>query len=170
MKKCTKCHKLKLLSDFTPNKLYKDGLTYWCKLCISRYSKLKYHLDPSFAKRLNKNNIIWQKKNKDKIRYNLLKLAYKYKTKAINHYSNGTNSCSCCGEQHIEFLSINHINGGGNQHRKKVNKSGWLFLKWLIDNDYPKGYNVLCHNCNQADGNFGGCPHKGDTIYTPFKA
>jgi hypothetical protein len=29
----------------------------------------------------------------------------------------------------------------------------------LIRNDFPKGYRLLCHNCNFAFGSKGSCPH-----------
>lgn len=76
------------------------------------------------------------------------------------------NECSCCGETTPEFLSIDHINGGGNGHRKSLEANGMKkhhgtgFYKWLIDNEYPEGYQLLCHNCNFAKGHYGVCPHK----------
>ena len=36
---CTKCEEEKELSNFNKNKNYKDGLSYWCKECISQYKK-----------------------------------------------------------------------------------------------------------------------------------
>jgi hypothetical protein len=33
-------------------------------------------------------------------------------------------------------------------------------LFWLKRNGYPKGFRVLCHNCNSARGLYGYCPHK----------
>jgi hypothetical protein len=30
---------------------------------------------------------------------------------------------------------------------------------YLIRNNFPEGYRVLCHNCNQSLGYFGYCPH-----------
>ena len=170
-KKCTKCHKLKPLTDFTRNKLYKDGFTYWCKHCVNVYTMRHYHANPSHSKRAIASSIRYRNTDtgKSKIRIATLKRAFEIKTTVINHYSNGTNCCACCGENHLEFLCIHHIKGGGNVHRRTVKKSGWLFHKWLIDIGLPSGYGVLCHNCNQADGNFGGCPHKGTTIYDQFK-
>lgn len=76
----------------------------------------------------------------------------------LAHYSSGP-SCSCCGESHLEFLAIDHINGGGNQHRKEVGK-GITFYRWLIKNKYPEGFQVLCHNCNMAKGFYKECPHQ----------
>ncbi len=32
--------------------------------------------------------------------------------------------------------------------------------QWLITNNFPKGFQILCWNCNYAKGVFGECPHK----------
>lgn len=84
--------------------------------------------------------------------------------KVISYYSQGKNECACCGERHIEFLSINHIEGNGRNHRLKITggryRAGSNFYRWLIRNNYPEGYNVLCMNCNFALGKYGYCPHK----------
>ena len=91
----------------------------------------------------------------------------KNKILVMSHYSNGKPECACCGIKELEFLSIDHINGNGNKHRSSIKtRSGWTFYLWLKKNGFPSGYQVLCHNCNQAKGNFGNCPHKGETIYT----
>lgn len=76
--------------------------------------------------------------------------------------------CACCGEQQIEFLCIDHINGGGTQHRKQVGY-GAKFYMWLRSQGYPEGYQVLCYNCNMGKESPGGCPHKrdGDPDHTP---
>lgn len=81
--------------------------------------------------------------------------------KAFEMY--GGQICTCCGETQYEFLCIDHINGGGNQHRtlaigdKKC--AGSKMCRWLKTNNYPEGYQVLCHNCNMAKGFYGYCPH-----------
>jgi len=71
-------------------------------------------------------------------------------------------SCACCGEARYEFLAVDHINGGGRQHRKTLGKgdSGNRFYQWLINNKFPAGFRILCHNCNQARGHYGQCPHE----------
>ena len=68
--------------------------------------------------------------------------------------------CACCGEQTFEFLTIDHIDGGGRDHRDEVGKRGTEFLRWLRKNGYPKGYQVLCYNCNMARGYWKVCPHQ----------
>lgn len=72
---------------------------------------------------------------------------------ALKHYGPG---CQCCGETNWEFLAIDHINGGGRQHRNKV---GPNIACHLTRAGFPEGFRTLCHNCNQALGFYGYCPH-----------
>ncbi len=63
--------------------------------------------------------------------------------------------CACCGEDELVFLAIDHINGNGAAQRKDL---GNHLSRWLRNNNFPGGYQVLCHNCNWAKYR-GGCPH-----------
>lgn len=83
----------------------------------------------------------------------------------LHHYSNGKMICACCGIGYVEFLTIDHINGGGAAHRRtigngKLANGGGAFYTWLRKNGYPEGYRVLCQNCNFSRGIFGYCPHE----------
>ena len=52
--------------------------------------------------------------------------------------------CACCGEVQSEFLCFDHIENNGSEHRKTmVDKS---IAPWLKRNNYPAGFQVLCHN------------------------
>lgn len=82
------------------------------------------------------------------------------KQECVNHYGG---KCSCCGEILIEFLSLDHINGNGNIHRKflfKHNVGGSHMYRWLKKNNFPEGYRLLCMNCNWAMRYRKECPHK----------
>ena len=80
---------------------------------------------------------------------------------ALAMYSEGELKCACCGENIIEFLTIDHVNNDGAEHRKKFKIwSGWKTYDWLIKNNFPEGFQVLCMNCNFAKAHFGHCPHK----------
>ena len=69
--------------------------------------------------------------------------------------------CACCGEDRPEFLTIDHIHGGGNRHRRELKRNGGVsFYCWLIQQGFPEGYRTLCMNCNFARGNYGYCPHE----------
>lgn len=80
---------------------------------------------------------------------------------ALIRYSGDPPHCVCCGDQHIEFLAIDHIGGGGGAHRKAL--KGASINLWLRNNGYPDGFRVLCHNCNWAV-QFGPCPHEREKI------
>ena len=78
-----------------------------------------------------------------------------FKRKVIDHYSQGTMACANPFNQHekpytdIRALQVDHINGGGNRERRSLGKPyGSTLFAWLIRHDYPKGYQVLCANCN----------------------
>lgn len=67
------------------------------------------------------------------------------KLEMISAYGGG---CVLCGETAWEFLTIDHINGGGNKHRKQVG-NGAQFYKYLRNNEWPMDeYRLLCANCN----------------------
>jgi hypothetical protein len=66
----------------------------------------------------------------------------------LGHYSDGLLKCHCCGYDNVVALSIDHINGGGTQHRKSLpSSSSTALYSWLKRSGYPKGYQVLCMNC-----------------------
>lgn len=70
------------------------------------------------------------------------------------------NRCRCCGETEPRFLTIDHKNGGGNKHRKEIG-NGVSLHRWLKKNNYPKGFQCLCFQCNCGRAVNGGiCPHK----------
>ena len=67
--------------------------------------------------------------------------------------------CECCGEKHIEFLTIDHVNGDGSKHRAKCGKGRKIYAD-IKKQGYPKDkYRCLCLNCNIALGFYGYCPH-----------
>jgi hypothetical protein len=69
--------------------------------------------------------------------------------------------CQCCGESNPTLLTIDHINGGGDKHRKEVGSH--VLYPWLKKNGYPKdNFQLLCWNCNCTKGHFGCCPHDPD--------
>lgn len=67
--------------------------------------------------------------------------------------------CQCCSESRIEFLAIDHIEGGGRKQRESIGGDAH-FYSWLRKNNFPPGYRVMCHNCNFAKGKYGYCPHE----------
>lgn len=99
----------------------------------------------------------WLKANPEKRRSIEKRIRDKIRLKVLEHYGGVPPRCACCGEKHIEFLSIDHKNGGGRKERRQY---GSKLAYSLIRREYPKGYQILCHNCNQAKGYYGKCPHR----------
>lgn len=74
------------------------------------------------------------------------------KLKVLNHYGK---ICSWCKEDDTESLEMDHIDNSGNCDRRK----SWRFktiYRFLIDNNYPKSFQVLCANCNFSKSLNGG--------------
>jgi len=72
--------------------------------------------------------------------------------------------CACCPEnsesqQHLEFMTIDHVNCGGRKHRNE-NKSGHSDYLLLKQGFKASDYQVICYNCNCSLGHRGYCPHK----------
>lgn len=90
----------------------------------------------------------------------------RYKILVLGFYSKNKYVCACCKEADVRFLQIEHINGDGAEHRLRLghNKKGMCashqVYKWLVDQNYPSGYEVLCGSCNSARHIYGVCPHK----------
>lgn len=68
--------------------------------------------------------------------------------------------CTCCGEQELGFLTIDHSNDNGNRHRQEI--PGASIYHWLKKVGFPKDdYQCMCFNCNLGRAKNGGvCPHK----------
>lgn len=113
------------------------------------------------AKRFYKKHIIEKRKiyhiyylnNYRKINARSRRTQYRNKITVIKHYSPDM-SCQnpkCLvpsGCRDMRCLSMDHINGGGTRHVDEIKKHGTSTLyAWLIKNNYPKGYQVLCMNC-----------------------
>ena len=95
----------------------------------------------------------WRAANKE--RWNAYGKRWQDATKqaVFDHYGW---SCSCCGETTKEFLCIDHVDGGGNKHRKTF--TGPIYR--LIKNEgFPEGYQTMCWNCNAAKAYYKVCPH-----------
>lgn len=61
----------------------------------------------------------------------------------IAHYGG---RCVFCGDTNTNHLCIDHIDGGGKEHRRSIH--GDHIYRWLLKNNYPSGYQLLCNNHN----------------------
>ena len=142
MKTCSDCGTVKSLDLFHKAPKAKDRHAAYCKPCHNiRIHKMRIKNRPHYQ--------AYWKKYHETIR-----------REALSHYSNGKLDCNCCGETEFKFLALDHINGGGNEQRKII---GPNLAPWVKRNNYPEGFQVLCHNCNMAKGLYGQCPHKETT-------
>ena len=99
----------------------------------------------------------WREKNKNYYRPYAREYARRIRKEVIEHYGG---KCVCCGESHLEFLCLDHINGNGNKHRKEIG-AGANVIFWIRKNNYPIGlFQILCANCNLGKHINGICPHK----------
>lgn len=119
----------------------------------------QYREDNKDKLRIKKNE--YTLNNKEKVLSSQRKSRNNTKKTILIAYGGSNPECACCGETDIESLCIDHINNGGNSHRKIIRRlAGYSFYVWLKQNNYPKGYRVLCMNCNDSLALFGYCPHK----------
>lgn len=137
-KTCKICKANKPASEFFFYKRTKDKLQYSCKQCQrDRYKSHKRKCRLAGV-------MTYSQRTRQRLRFEILK-----------HYGG---KCKCCGESRIEFLAIDHTNGGGNKQRRQIYGCSGLYC-WLKRNGFPGGFRVLCHNCNQSFGAYGYCPH-----------
>ena len=167
---CRKCHEKKVLTEFQTSQ---QGVGYqlYCKQCQAEDALIAYRKAraegpvpiPPDKKAYIK---AYQQAHREKLllRKRLGNRARTWKVKLIvlEHYGA---CCACCGESNPYFLQIDHINGDGAQHRRLLRtKPGHNFYRWLIQQDFPTGFRILCANCNTARGYYGFCPHEGGGI------
>lgn len=102
---------------------------------------------------------VWSKENRDQKLITNTVRRKEDKALVLSHYGQ---SCSClgCGIETFEFLTVDHIEGNGGYHRR-IDKSvmGGGIYRWLLKNNFPEGFRILCMNCNWSRGVHGYCPH-----------
>lgn len=124
-------------------------------------------LSPEEKRQLsNSRKMSWYNKHRDRICKSRREQHHQNKLMVFEYYGN---TCKCCGESNHEFLTIDHINGGGIKHRKEIGNSknstsSTAFYTWLIKNNYPKEFQILCFNCNCAKSNHECCPHQKENL------
>lgn len=79
------------------------------------------------------------------------------KQQVFDHYGH---ACACCGEAEPEFMTIDHMAGGGNAHRREIGSAG--LYRHLRARGFPPGFQTLCFNCNWSKGHHPSntCPHQ----------
>ena len=153
-RRCKKCN--------SPIYRYPSGETR-CTACRAKRARERRKTDPEYRERKDAVTAKWREDNPDRNAAYCKTVREEWKLTVLRHYSGGVPQCACCEEPHVEFLTIDHIGNDGAAHRKVLRKSGVngsTFYWWLIKNNFPDGFQVLCMNCNFAKGAFGECPHE----------
>jgi hypothetical protein len=110
----------------------------------------------------------WRQANPGKYSEYNRKSLLKLKRQVMDAYGG---VCACCGETELVFLTIDHIDDNGAEHRRKMagetgleySQAGARTYRWLRNNNYPDGFQVLCANCNCGkQWNRGICPHQAN--------
>jgi len=191
MKICSKCKKRK--SDKYFNASYNLDPKKWasrrCKSCVHEANAkawVKYgraYYQRSWRKTNPEKNKKYQqkqyRKHRDKrvaearayrlkhpelIKEQDRKSRMKLKVEVINAYGG---KCSCCGEDELIFLTIEHINHDGKKHRDRTGAGKGMYRD-LKRRGFPKnGFTVFCWNCQMATRYGDPCPHK---LYEQAKA
>lgn len=159
MNKCIKCN-----VELTDDNWYKSCQVrqhYICKNCLIKKS---INWQKNNTKKVLKINKKYRNNHPEEYKKIIKESQQKIKLEVLTHYCNGTPYCQChyCDEKNIGFLTIDHINNDGAEHRKKTGcGSGSNIYQWLKRHNYPDGFGVLCFNCNCGrQSNNGICPHK----------
>lgn len=66
--------------------------------------------------------------------------------------------CNCCSETILELLTIDHVYEDGKTERSRGLHSRKLLIH-ILQNNFPKKYQILCISCNVAKSRYGICPH-----------
>lgn len=151
---CKKC----LFPDTKPKMLILPYYSAYSDEYKTIHNRIWYRIH---KKIIRKKQAVYREQHKEEhINYN--KEMYKKLRKEVFSYYG--EKCACCGESEMEFLGIDHINGGGTKHKKKVGHGIQLF-RWIIKNNFPNNLQILCHNCNiaKSDKREFICPHKRKT-------
>lgn len=133
-----------------------------------RVEKPELYRDAKYKRRKNARYHKNKLKNKDRLNARSRELVKSRKLVVVEHYSARKLKCNCCGVKGIEFLTIDHIMPRKEMEKnKQLKKIGYKALRrgnplcqWLITNNFPKGFQILCWNCNTAKGILGMCPHQ----------
>ena|ERR1022692_131008 len=136
-----------------------------CRPCRSAEAKRNYSSAKSAARhqryklqnreKLRASVTRWRKNNPEKHQIQYKRKAAKLRREIIDAYGG---KCVCCGEANPYFLTIDHVENNGRNHRKQIGESN--VYRWLRAQGFPKDkYQLMCANCNCSKGWFGFCPH-----------
>lgn len=121
MKRCPKCG-----LDLPATSFYRHGryLGNYCKPCSLVVRRLWLAKHPEKASR-------YKQSERERLRSKIFEVLG-----AI---------CKACGFADIRALQVDHIEGGGNEEKRKLGRANG-YLRHILKN--PQKYQILCANCN----------------------
>lgn len=162
-RRCKKCGQDKLLSEFVLHTKATDGRRHECYYCYRARINLNNlkHSERRLARakeRYAANPVAnWSEERKQGRRDSQKRQRDGWRMTVFDHYGW---RCSCCGEATPEFLTIDHVNSNGAEHRRDNRVKASLY-RWIMRNVFPGDFQTLCYNCNCGRYRNGGiCPHK----------
>lgn len=124
--------------------------------------------------RINELNREWRERNDVQWKQIAKRSTAKYKERLRREFVEAYGGkCACCGIDEKEFLTADHIGGGGAAERRAL---GWRalgtsFYLHLKKQGWPKDrYRLLCMNCNFATRHGKTCPHQRKLEVVPEPA
>src|SRR5579859_5930888 len=124
-KHCPRCASERPLSAFSSNRTARDRLDAYCRTCNARRIRLKKQryadcgrcIDCGQARSGSETGLYCasctaKRSAWSRGRYHALRTA------ALRQYGGDPPMCRCCGEPNVEFLTLDHIGGGGSAHRR----------------------------------------------------
>jgi hypothetical protein len=146
MKECNKCHRLLDKSQFCKHRHNKDGLSYTCRDCRKKYQEryCKENKDE-----INRKHRIYNHEHRKQRGQQYREWREQRHLLVVYVYSDGYVKCKLCNEDDLDVLTIDHINGGGTKHLKKIPNAD--LYAWLINESFPDGFRVLCWNCQHRE-------------------
>lgn len=167
-KRCAKCSETKPLNEFGTDRHAPDGLNRRCHDCRRQADRDRYAAnpeagrestrrwraaDPEASRKATRESMRrWMAANPEAVRDHGRRWYVTYKSPVFDHYGH---ECTCCGTS--ERLTIDHVNGDGKAHREQLRGGSPALYRWLIKNDFPEGFQVLCLRCNQSKSNGDHC-------------
>jgi hypothetical protein len=155
---CNTCNKEIPISEFNRNSKAADGRQGYCKVCQSEKRRAYYkdNKDKEYEtlkswrsrnqEKHRATNKKWRENNPEKYEAHWRRHNKEYKLRVLLKVGNGEIRCLNCGCDRIEFLEVNHKNGGGAKEVKHNNKK---FYSLILSGERDiEDLEILCKPCN----------------------
>lgn len=168
-KLCVKCQEEKPISEFGHRSDKPHLLKSWCNRCCALRSANFRGSHPETPEKREERNItqaryrnshkeelkiagkLYRQRNSERERSRSKQNKEKTREELFGLYGK---KCVCCGEELVEFLTLDHVNG------RTGKRMQYRDMRDATKNFDPTKYRVLCMNCNFSFGVRGYCPHQ----------